>query len=116
MEEKLFHYLESLDSFISAREEHSFLTSWLSWWHDTRGFIFRAFAPNSGPQMNQAEVIHAGWGHCNNANISLLEVCHADVRDSIILDTEIKAYAVGTVTGGDGPSYLQVRNVNMRVS
>ena len=59
-----------LDSFISAREERSFLTSWLSWWHDTRGFIFCAFAPNSGPQMNQAEVIHAGWGYCNNANMS----------------------------------------------
>ena len=39
--------------------------------------------------------------------MSLLEVCHADVRDSIILDTEIKAYAARTATGGDGPSYLQ---------
>ena len=96
-----------LDSFISAREERSFLTSWLSWWHDRRGFIFRAFAPKSGPRMNQAEVIHAGWGHRDNPNMSLLEVCEADVRDSIMLDTEIRAYAVGTATGGDGPSYLQ---------
>ena len=33
--------------------------------------------------------------------------CHACVRDSIILDTEIKAYAERTAMGGDGPSYLQ---------
>jgi len=96
-----------LDSFIAAKEERSFLQSWLSWWHDRRGFIFRAFAPKNGPRMNQAEVIHAGWGHRDNPNMSLLEVCQADVRDSLLLDAELRGYAAGTATGGDGPSFLQ---------
>jgi hypothetical protein len=48
-----------LDSFISSKEEHKFLETWLAWWHDRR-FIFCAFAPQNAPCMNQAEVIHAG--------------------------------------------------------
>ena len=84
-----------LDLFIAAKEERSFLQSWLSWWHDRRGFIFRAFARKNGPRMNQAEVIHAGWGHRDNPNMSLLEVCQVDVRDSLLLDAELRAYAAG---------------------
>ena len=59
--------------------------------------------------MNQAEVIHTGWAHRDPTNLSLLEACHADVRDSTILDVELKAYADGAATGGDGPSYVQRR-------
>ena len=64
---------KQLDSFISANDERSFLGSWLSWWHDRRGFIFRAFAPTNAPCMNQAEVIHAGWAHRDRPNLSLLD-------------------------------------------
>ena len=49
-----------MDQFINSAVERSFLKSWLAWWHDRRGFIFRTFAPRQGPQMNQAEVVHAG--------------------------------------------------------
>ena len=98
---------KQLDSFISANDERSFLGSWLSWWHDRRGFIFRAFAPTNAPCMNQAEVIHAGWAHRDRPNLSLLEVCQADVRDAIVLDVELKAYARGTAMGGGGPSHIQ---------
>lgn len=52
--------------------------------------------------MNQAEVIHAGWAHRDPTNLSLLEACQADVRDSTILDVELKAYAEGVATGGGG--------------
>ena len=47
------------------------------------------------------------WGHRDKPNMSFLEVCQADVRDSLLLDTELRAYAAGTATGGDGPSFLQ---------
>lgn len=50
--------------------------------------------------MNQAEVIHAGWARRDPTNLSLLEACHTDVRDSTILDVELKAYADGAATGG----------------
>ena len=49
-----------MDSFIAETKERAYLKSWLAWWHDRRGFIFRAFAPSASPQMNQAEVVHAG--------------------------------------------------------
>ena len=94
-----------LDLFISEKDDRLFLKNWLSWWHDRRGFIFRAFTPSNAPNMNQAEVIHAGWAHKDPSNMSLREVCQADVRDAIILDVELKAYCAGTATGGNGPSY-----------
>ena len=36
-----------MDAFIAAKQERSFLTSWISWWHTRRGLIFRAFAPQA---------------------------------------------------------------------
>ena len=33
-----------IDHFINITAERAFLKSWLAWWHDRRGFIFRAFA------------------------------------------------------------------------
>lgn len=59
--------------------------------------------------MNQAEVIHAGWARRDPTNLSLPEACHTDVRDSTILDVELKAYADCAATGGNGPSYVQQR-------
>ena len=46
-----------------ATDSRAFRTSWASWWHEHHGFIFRAFTNHTAPQMNQAEVIHAGWAH-----------------------------------------------------
>ena len=93
-----------MDSFIDETKERACLKSWLAWWHDRRGFIFRAFAPNASPQMNQAEVVHAGWVHRDPPNMSLLDACQADARDSITLNVEIKAFEQGSATGGTGPS------------
>jgi hypothetical protein len=95
----------NMDDFINEKKERAFLTSWISWWNDRRGFIFRAFAPKQAPQMNQAEVIHAGWAHRDLPNLSLLDGCQADVRDAVTLDVEIEAYERGTASGGTGPSH-----------
>ena len=59
--------------------------------------------------MNQAEVIHAGWAHRDSPNLSLLDVCHADVRDSVIVDTEIQTYQAGIRTSGTGPSLAECK-------
>ena len=53
----------AMDAFIEESEDYAFLKTWVSWWHDRRGFICRAFAPKDAPEMNKAEVIHAGWAH-----------------------------------------------------
>lgn len=57
--------------------------------------------------MNQAGVIHAGWTHRDRANLSLLDVCHADMRDSLLLDIEIKNYRAVSAPGSKGPSFSQ---------
>ena len=89
-----------MDAFVAERQEHAFLASWVSWWHDRRGFIFRAFAPQDSPQMNQAEVIHAGWVNRDRQNLSLLDVSHADTRDALQLETELEQYEVGVAPRG----------------
>lgn len=99
----------AIDTFIEEREEHAFLKTWVSWWHDRRGFICRAFAPKDAPAMNQAEVIHAGWAHRDSPNLSLLDVCHADVRDTVIVDKELETYQAGIPSLGKGPSFAECR-------
>ena len=94
-----------MDLFIGADDSRAFLTSWVLWWHERRGFIFRAFTNPSAPQMNQAEVIHAGWAHRDRQNLSLLDACQADTRDALLLDVETKAYLTGATPGGKGPSF-----------
>ena len=59
--------------------------------------------------MNQAEVIHAGWAHRESPNLSLLDVCHVDVRDSVSIDTELKTYQVGIRSSGTGPSLAECK-------
>ena len=81
-----------MDLFISEKDDPLFQRSWLSWWHDRRGFIFCSFISNNAPSMNLVEVIHVGWAHKDPSNMSLLEVFQADVRDTLILDVELKAY------------------------
>ena len=81
-----------IDTFVNAHEDRAFLTTWLSWWQERRGFILIAFAPKNAPQMNQAEVIHTSWVHRDSPNLSLLDACQADVKDSVILDAELNEY------------------------
>lgn len=94
-----------MDLFIAADDGRAFLTDWVSWWHERRGFIFRAFTNPNAPQMNQTEVIHAGWAHRDRQNLSLLDACQAHTRDALLLDVEIKAYLTGATPGGKGPSF-----------
>ena len=103
---------KKMDEFITAKEDRKFLENWVSWWHARRGFIFRAFAPRDAPEMNQAEVIHAGWTHRDRANLSLLDVCQADIRDTLLLDVELTKFQSGSAPGGSGPSYAERKSLN----
>ena len=79
-----------MNAFVNKDENITFLKTWISWWHNRRRFIFRAFGPQDAPQMNQAEVIHAGWTHRDIPNMSLLDVCQAYIRDATVLDVNLK--------------------------
>ena len=100
-----FNPKSDMDLFIGADDSRAFLTSWVSWWHEHRGFIFCVFTNPSAPQMNQAEVTHAGWAHRDRQNLSLLDACQADTRDALLLGMETKAYLTGATPGGKGPSF-----------
>ena len=65
----------TMGTFISKKKETTYLKSYISWWHDRGGLIFRAFVPREAPQMKQAEVVHARWVHRDIPNMSLLDVC-----------------------------------------
>lgn len=106
---------DKIDSFIAAKEDRTYLSTWLSWWHARRGFIFRAFTPQDAPQMNQAEVIHTGWAHRDRQNLSMLDVCQADTRDSLLLDIELKDYQSGAAQGGRAHLMLIERKRNTPV-
>ena len=60
-------------AFISKKKERTYLKSYIFWWHNMGGLIFRAFVPREAPQMKQAEVVHARWVHRDLPNMSLLE-------------------------------------------
>jgi hypothetical protein len=93
---------EKLKAFIER--EGNKLADWLEWWDLRKGFVFRAFAP-FGPRMNQAESVHGGWAKKDPANMTLLKVAEADVRESKILDVEYEGLKTGTSTArGWGPS------------
>ena len=104
-----------MDDFITEKKEREFSATWITWWNDRCGFIFRAFAPKAAPQMNQAEVIHAGWGHRDLTILSLLDACQADVRDAVTLDVEIAVYERGTASGGTGLSYMEHRYLMLQI-
>ena len=46
-------------------------------------------------------------GHIDRANLSLLDVCQADVRNSLLLDVELTNFKSGSAPGGSGPSYAK---------
>lgn len=106
-------YLEAktkLENFANITPERlSTISNWLQWWDNRRGFMFNAFAPKGAPRMNLAEVIHAGWAHRNDPNLSLLEVAHEDVKDSILLEAELKGFESGIAKGGSGPLFEKRR-------
>ena len=95
-----------LIQFVDEEPKRGFLKTWITWWCTRRGFIFRAFAPANAPQMNQAEVIHASWANRNECQLSLLDACHNDTKDSLLLEVELKGLKCGLTSTGRGPSFL----------
>lgn len=110
LEENYFAAKDALEQFTDKSADRQFLKPWLSWWDSRRSFIFHAFSPKSGPKMNLAEVVRAGWANRDNRNLSLLDVAQIDVKDSILLKAELKAIEQETSRAvGRGPAYHEKR-------
>ena len=50
-----------------------------------------------------------GWVNRDRPNLSMLDVCQADTRDSLLLEMEMKDYQSGAAPGGKGPSFADQR-------
>ena len=103
---------ENMADFISLEDESSSLNEWLEWWHVRRHFIFRAFAQNNGPRMNQAETIHAVWVNRGEMLLSLAATAREDIKDSEMLLAEYSLFETGGVKEGTGPGYQQMKRRN----
>ena len=115
LEENYFAAKDILEEFIDESTDRQFLKTWLSWWDSRRSFIFRAFSPKSGPKMNLAEVVRAGWANRDNRNLSLLDVAQIDVKDSVLLKAELRAIELGSSKAiGRGPAYHEKRTRDHR--
>ena len=52
--------------------------------------LFCAFVPKNAPQMNQIEVIHASQTYRDPPDMLLLDVCMADVRETVVFEMELE--------------------------
>ena len=100
-----------LKFFLEKDCPESELNSWLSWWHDRRELIFRAFTSKTAPSINLAEVIHAGWKNRDRMGVSLLDACFFDVRDKLLFESLIDGMFNGSFVVGCGPSQGELSKI-----
>ena len=96
------HALRLLKQFSSNNAES--IRDWTEWWSAHKEFAFRAFTSFNAPKSNLEEVIHAGWKSRDQMGVSLLECCYFDLRDSILLTTNLNSLENGGHGSGFGPS------------
>ena len=82
--------------------------SWVDWWYKRKDMIFQAFTKHvNAPKSNLAEVIHASWENSKETNLSLMDACAFDVKESYELDLQFQEFERGNYRGGTGPSAAQ---------
>ena len=65
--------------------------------------------------MNQSELIHAGWTNCDPKGLLLYNVAEFVVRDSILLEEEIKEFEYTHRSYDRGPSLSAKRTTRIEV-
>ena len=96
------HALRLLKTFSSNSAKS--IRDWTEWWDARKEFTFWAFTSFNAAQSNLAEVIHAGWKNRDKMGVSLLECCYLDLRDSILLTTNLNSLETEGHDSGFGPS------------
>ncbi len=72
------------------------LKSWVNWWHDRRGHIFRAWRPASNPpNTNLAEVGHSSWAHQGANNLDLVTAAKEDIAEMVRLEVSLQKFQSG---------------------
>ena len=72
------------------KNECSDTNGWLKWWDERDNYIFRAFKGYKDPRCNKEEVIDASWLHRGHMTVSFLDACILDIRDTLILEGQLK--------------------------
>ena len=100
---------EDMKAFISSDENLKHLLTWLSWWHDRKFNIFRAYTGYLKPRSNQSEVIYASWVNRGDVGLSVVEATEFDTKDFLILELEISYYPESKRAFGCGPTIIEKR-------
>ena len=103
---------KNIADFISLEDDSLSLKEWLEWYHVRQHFIFRTFAQNNGPRMNQAETIHAVWVNRGEMLLSLVAAAGEGIKDSKMLLAEYSLFQTGGVKEMTSPSYQQMKHRN----
>ena len=106
--EAFYNSYTQLVAFASNSTHCNKLSNWVCWWVEKKEIIFRTFCGYSAPRMKQ--VIHAGWVQRDKIGVSLLDACYFDVRDSLVLESEIYQFNFGSFPGSSGPSAAEEVN------
>lgn len=102
-------YESALSKMTKFSQNHPNIQHWLSWWHDRRSHIFKAFKPFSAPASNLAEVGHAKMSSVGRCYMSLLEAARHDVASAIRQSTEVRLFSTGLSKGGRGTNVNRKR-------
>ena len=76
------------------------LLRWQNRWHKRRTFIFRELARIIAPVSNLAEVVYANWKNIDKMGVTLLKSCMLNIRNSLLLETEIQNFKEGSCMSG----------------
>ena len=99
---------DDLQGFLKEDTSRTILESWIAWWYNRKTIVFPAFTKQvNAPRSNLAEVIHAGWEKAGERNLSLMDACAFDVKESYELDLQVKEFESGRFKRGSGPSMAE---------
>ncbi len=77
------------------------LKSWVTWWRDRRGHIFRAWRPASNPpKINLAEVGHSSWTHQGARNVDLVTATKENIAEMVRLEVSLQKFQSGESNAG----------------
>ena len=89
------------------KNECSDINGWLKWWDERGNYIFRAFKGFKDPRCNKAGVIDASWLHRGHMTVSFLDACILDIRDTLILEGQLKQFEGRSYSGGPSLNHTQ---------
>ena len=99
---------DDLLAFVNEFQERECLRRWVQWWYTRRELIFPVFRKHlQVPGCNLAEVVHTSWENSRERNLSLIDTCAFDVKESYEFDLQLKEFEKGRYKCASGPNQVE---------